>query len=401
MEAIIPNRKQRTLETQNAAMKKSNFVFFVLFIVLTAYACNSRIHSATKPYRSEKANAGVVQTPWGEADGKAVFLYTLTNNAGDQVGVTNYGCIVTSWHTKDKAGTQSNIVLGFDNLQSYKDKSPLYGAVVGRYANRISNARFAVNGTTYNLAANNGKNHIHGGTKGFNKQVWEGAAATDGSASVTFTYRSPDGEEGYPGNLTATVTYTLTGSNELQISYTAVTDKATPVNLTNHSYFNLTGDVNHTVLNHVLQVKASRYTPTDEAKIPTGEIVPVAGTPLDFRQPRPIGERIALVSNGYDHNFVLDDTSAALKHTAMLKDSISGRKMDVYTTEPGVQLYTGNFLDGSIKTPDGKPVKKHAGLCLETQHFPDSPNNPRFPTTLLQPGTVYRSTTVYKVSLGF
>jgi aldose 1-epimerase len=381
-------------------MKKSSCIgFFLVLVVLTACACNSRMQSATKASQ-KKIKSGVTQTPWGEADGKAVFLYTLTNNNGDQVGVTNYGCIVTSWYTSDKAGKRSNIVLGFDNLQSYRDKSPLYGAVVGRYANRIANARFAVNGTTYNLAANNGKNHIHGGKKGFDKQVWDAKAATGGSASVTLTYRSPDGEEGYPGNLTTTVTYTLTDSNELQIDYTAVTDKATPVNLTNHSYFNLTGDVNHTVLNHVLQVHASRYTPADEAKIPTGEIAPVAGTPLDFRQPRTIGERIALVPGGYDHNFVLADTGTALKHIAMLRDSISGRKMDVYTTEPGVQLYTGNFLDGSIKTPDGKPVKKHAGLCLETQHFPDSPNKPQFPTTLLQPGAVYRSTTVYKVTLG-
>jgi aldose 1-epimerase len=399
MKMVVANRKQRTLETRITTMIKSRFPFLLFLVVMAACACNRKTHSVTKSFQT--ANAGVLQTPWGEADGKAVFLYTLTNNAGDQVGVTNYGCIVTSWHTKDKAGTQSNIVLGFDNLQSYRDKSPLYGAAVGRYANRIANARFAINGTTYNLVANNGKNHIHGGTKGFDKQVWEGAAATDGTASVTLTYRSPDGEEGYPGNLTATVTYTLTDSNELKIDYTAATDKATPVNLTNHSYFNLTGDVNHTVLNHVLQVHAGRYTPADEAKIPTGEIAPVTGTPLDFRQPRSIGERIALITNGYDHNFVLDDTGTALKHTAMLWDSVSGRKMDVYTTEPGVQLYTGNFLDGSIKTPDGKPVKKHAGLCLETQHFPDSPNNPRFPTTLLQPGTVYRSTTVYKVSLGF
>jgi aldose 1-epimerase len=398
MKMVVANRKQRTLETQIATMIKSRFFFLLLLVVITACACNRKTHSATKSF--QRANAGVVQTPWGEADGKAVFLYTLTNNAGDQVGVTNYGGIITSWYTADKSGKRSNIVLGFDNLQSYKDKSPLYGAVVGRYANRIANARFAINGTTYNLAANNGKNHIHGGKKGFDKQVWVGAAATDGTASVTLTYRSPDGEEGYPGNLITTVTYTLTDSNELQIDYTAATDKATPVNLTNHSYFNLTGDVNHTILNHVLQLRASRYTPADEANIPTGEIASVAGTPLDFRQLHPIGERIALTPNGYDHNFVLDDMGMALKHIALLRDSISGRKMDVYTTEPGVQLYTGNFLDGSIKTTDGKPVKKHAGLCLETQHFPDSPNQPRFPTTLLQPGTVYRSTTVYKVSLG-
>jgi aldose 1-epimerase len=383
-----------------SVMKKSSHIsILLLLVIITACACNNRMNPATKPY-GHKTKAGVTQTSWGEADGKAVYLYTLLNNAGDQVAITNYGGIVVSWHTMDKAGKPSNIVLGFDNLKSYRDKSPLYGAVVGRYANRIANAQFAVNGTTYKLAANNGKNHIHGGTKGFDKQVWDAKAANDGTASVTLTYRSPDGEEGYPGNLLTTVTYTLSDSNELQIAYSAQTDKATPVNLTNHTYFNLAGDVNHTTLNHVLQLKASRFTPADESKIPTGEIAPVAGTPLDFRQPHPIGERIAQVPGGYDHNYVLDDTGTALKHIATLTDSISGRKMDVYTTEPGVQLYTGNFLDGSIKTPDGKPVNKHAGLCLETQHFPDSPNQPGFPTTLLQPSAVYRSTTVYKVSVG-
>lgn len=244
------------------------------------------------------------------------------------------------------------------------------------------------------------KNALHGGEKGFDKVVWDATPATDSTASLSLHYISKDGEEGYPGNLDVTVKYTLTDNNELQIEYTATTDKATPVNLTNHSYFNLTGDVSNTILNHALMIDAGRYTPVDTTLIPTGELKPVAGTPFDFRQPHKIGERIDQVPGGYDHNFVLNGNAGAVRRVAVLTDSTSGRTLEVSTDQPGLQFYSGNFLDGSLKTSDGKPINKHAALCLETQHFPDSPNQPSFPTTILQPGATYHTVTKYKVSVG-
>lgn len=355
--------------------------------------------ATTTDTMQNNTKAGVTQADWGEADGKKVMLYTLTNARGVQVKITNYGGTITSWVTPDKSGALSSIVLGFDKLQGYLDKPPYFGALVGRYGNRIANATFTLNGTAYKLAANNGKNALHGGNKGFDKVVWTATPATDGTPALTLNYLSKDGEEGYPGNLNVTVKYTLSDDNELGIEYTAQTDKATPVNLTNHSYFNLTGDVSNTILEHSLMIDADRYTPVDTTLIPTGKLQPVAGTPFDFRQPHKIGERINNVPGGYDHNFVLNDTGTSLKRIVTLSDSSSGRRMEVYTTEPGVQFYTGNFLDGSIKTSDGKPINKHAALCLETQHFPDSPNQPQFPTTILQPGATYHSVTKYKVSV--
>jgi len=244
---------------------------------------------------------------------------------------------------------------------------------------------------------------LHGGNKGFDKQVWDATPATDGSPSLTLKYISKDGEEGYPGNLNVTVKYTLTNDNELQLEYTATTDKATPINLTNHSYFNLTGDVSNTILNHSVQIDADRYTPVDTTLIPTGQLAPVAGTPFDFRQPHKIGERIDQVPGGapggYDHNFVLNGGGGTMRHAATVVDSSSGRKLEVYTNQPGLQFYTGNFLDGSIKTSDGKPIQKHAAFCMETQHFPDSPNQPKFPSTILKPGATYHTVTRYKISV--
>jgi aldose 1-epimerase len=332
-------------------------------------------------------------------DGKEVLLYTLVNKNGVEVKITNYGGTVTSWVTPDKNGNKSSVVLGFDSLSGYLAKPPYFGAIIGRYGNRIGNASFTIDTATYTLAANNGKNHLHGGEKGYDKVVWDAMPSSDSASSLTLSYFSKDGEEGYPGNLKITVVYSLSDDNELLIDYRAETDKATPVNLTNHSYFNLTGDVSNTILNHALQVHADKYTPVDAGLIPTGELKDVKGTPFDFLQPHLIGERIAQVEGGYDHNFVLNRKGEELELVATLTDSISGRKLEVFTTEPGLQFYSGNFLDGTIKTSAGKAIQQHAALCLETQHFPDAPNKPAFPNTILKPGEKYHTVTKYKISL--
>ncbi len=342
--------------------------------------------------------AGIQQADWGEYDGKKVYLYTLTNKNGNQVKISNYGGIITSWMTPDSRGNKSNIVLGFNELKGYLAHSPYFGATVGRYGNRIADAKFTLDGKTYKLAANNGKNSLHGGLKGFDKVVWD-AAPLAGTSSLTLNYLSKDGEEGFPGNLKVSVKFTLSDDDELKIEYNAETDKATPVNLTNHSYFNLTGDVSNTILNHSIMIDADRYTPVDAGLIPTGELKPVKGTPFDFTTPHEIGERIDQVKGGYDHNFVLNKKGTSLDKVATVTDSISGRKLEVYTTQPGLQFYIGNVLDGSIKTDDGKPIIQHAALCLETQHFPDSPNKPAFPSTILKPGEKYHTETSYKVSV--
>jgi aldose 1-epimerase len=342
----------------------------------------------------------ITKISWGQADGKAVDLYTLTNKNGVEVKITNYGGTVTSWKTKDNKGNSSSIVLGFDSLGGYLAKPPYFGALIGRYGNRIGNATFKIDTATYKLAANNGVNHLHGGNKGYDKVVWDATPATDSTAALKLTYLSKDGEEGYPGNLNITVTYTLTDDDELLIDYSATTDKATPVNLTNHCYFNLTGDAgSNTILDHKLQINADRFTPVDKGLIPTGELKSVVGTPFDFLQPHKIGERIAAVEGGYDHNWVLVRKGTDMELVATLSDSLSGRKLEVFTTEPGLQFYSGNFLDGSFKTPAGKSILIHTALCLESQHFPDSPNKPAFPNTILKPGETYHTITKYKVSL--
>jgi aldose 1-epimerase len=355
--------------------------------------------SSSNPDSSQTAKKGIIRSDWGETDGKKVSLYTLTNKNGVQVKITNYGSTVTSWVAPDKNGKNSSIVLGFDSLTGYLQKPPYFGATIGRYGNRIGKGQFTLDGQTYKLATNNGANHLHGGNKGFDKVVWDASTTTDNDPALTLTYLSKDGEEGYPGNLNVTVKYTLTDDDELQIEYDATTDKSTPVNLTNHSYFNLTGDVSNTILQHSLQIDADRYTPVDSGLIPTGELKPVKGTPFDFTSPHRIGERIDSVPGGYDHNFVLNKKGSNLDRVATLTDSISGRTLEVYTTEPGLQFYSGNFLDGTIKTSSGQPINKHAALCLETQHFPDSPNKPAFPTTILKPGEKYHTVTKYKLTV--
>lgn len=339
----------------------------------------------------------IYKSAWGVVDGKEVFLYTLTNKNGHQINIINYGATITSWVTPDKHGRKSNIVLGFDSIDGYLAQPPYFGATIGRYSNRIANGRFTIGTETYTVATNNGENHLHGGNKGFDKVIWEAKPSDEGSASVTMKYISMDGEEGYPGNLQVAVTFTLTDDNELMIQYGAETDKATVVNLTNHSYFNLTGDMSNSILEHLLQVNAAKYTPVDKGQIPTGEFKAVPGGPFDFLQPHAIGERIHETNGGYDHNFVLTKQSNRSELIATLSDPVSGRTLEVYTSEPGMQLYTGNFLDGSLKTSDGKSIDKYAALCLETQHFPDSPNQPGFPSTLLQPGEKFQSETKYKV----
>ncbi|MCA8832569.1 aldose epimerase family protein [Hymenobacter pini] len=331
-------------------------------------------------------------------DGTDVQLYTLTNAHGLKATISTYGGTVTSLLVPDKAGQLGDMVLGFDSLAGYQSpeyrkSGPYFGALIGRYGNRIAKGRFTLDGKEYTLATNNGPNHLHGGLKGFDKVVWQAQPGSSAQGqTLTLTYRSKDGEEGYPGNLNVTVVYTLTPDDALQIDYAATTDKATPVNLTNHSYFNLSGGKD--VLGHEVTLPADRYTVVDASLIPTGELRPVKGTPFDFTSAHTIGERIAQVPGGYDHNWVLTQTDG-LHEAATVYESTTGRTMTVRTTEPGLQFYTGNFLDGSLKGKGGKVYGKHAGFCLETQHFPDSPNQPAFPSTILQPGQTLRSTTSY------
>jgi aldose 1-epimerase len=343
--------------------------------------------------------APVSRVAWGEWEGKQVYLYTLRNKAGTEIKISNYGGTLTSWTIKDKAGKRANIVLGFDHLAGYLAHPPYFGATIGRYGNRIAKARFTIGNQEYNLAANNGKNHLHGGVRGFDKVVWTPSTNPGKGAFLRLEYLSRDGEEGYPGNLRVTVTFLLDDANQLTITYQGLTDQTTPVNLTNHSYFNLTGDVTQTILENILQVNAEKYTPVDSALIPTGELAGVRGTAFDFLEPHRIGERIALVPGGYDHNFVLIQGKSPLHPAATLKDPRSGRVLRISTTEPGLQFYSGNFLDGTQVTDAGQKIEIHTGLCLETQHFPDSPNKPAFPNSLLRPGERYYSKTVYSLSM--
>ena len=343
---------------------------------------------------------------WGKApDGTAVDLYTLTNDRGMQVRITNWGGIVTSILVPDRQGQLADVALGFETLDPYLQRHPFFGALAGRYANRIGKGRFTLNGQTYTLARNNGENSLHGGLKGFDKAVWKAREIPPGGLELS--YLSKDGEEGYPGNLSATVVYTLTDDNELKIDYTATTDKETVVNLTNHSYFNLAGAGTGDILKHEVMLNADRFTPVDAGLIPTGELASVKGTPFDFTQPTAIGARIEekheqiVRGKGYDHNFVLNKGTGgagSLSLAARVTEPTSGRVLEVYTTQPGVQFYTGNFLDGTLTGKGGKTYQRRAGFCLETQHFPDSPNKPNFPSTALKPGEKYHEVTSFKFS---
>jgi aldose 1-epimerase len=329
------------------------------------------------------------------ADGTPVHIYTLTNRAGLTARITNYGGRVTQLRVPDRTGRLDDIVLGFDNLAQYLAGDPYFGALVGRVANRIDGARFTLNGREYQLAANNGPNALHGGKVGFDKRVWRAEPLAASEPALRLTYLSADGEEGYPGNLTVSVVYTLTDANELRIEYSAATDAPTLINLTNHSYFNLAGAGQGHILDHVLTVAADQYTPSRADHVPTGEIRPVAGTPYDFTSAHAVGARIAQTSGGYDTNFVLNGGGAAMALAARVEEPGTGRVMEVHTDQPGMQFYTGNFLDGSL-TGIGGTYPQYSGLCLETQHFPDSVHRPNFPSTILQPGNTWRSTTTYR-----
>jgi len=333
------------------------------------------------------------------ADDKNVNLYTLTNANGLKAKITNYGAIVTSLQVPDRNGNLADIVLGYDTIDEYIKASPYFGAIVGRYGNRIAKGKFTLNGIEYSLATNDGENHLHGGIKGFDKVVWNAEPMQDDNGvSLKLTYLSKDGEEGYPGNLNCTVIYTMTNNDELKISYEAETDKPTVLNLTNHSYFNLAGHDSGDILGHEIMLNADHFTPVDEGLIPTSEIKPVKDTPMDFTKPMPIGSRIAEVKGGYDHNYVLNKSDDSLTLAASVYEPKTGRLMETFTTEPGIQFYSGNFLDGSNKGK-GAVYNKHNGFCLETQHFPDSPNKPNFPSVVLKPGEKYTHLTVHKFSV--
>ncbi|MBD3322447.1 MAG: galactose-1-epimerase [Chitinivibrionales bacterium] len=338
-------------------------------------------------------------------DGREIKVFTLGNKRGLAADISNFGGIVTRLLAPDKSGAPADIVLGYSDVTHYITESPYFGCLVGRYGNRIGGGTFELNGETFNLALNeNGVRHLHGGTRGFDKVVWDAEPIKkENEVVLRLRYVSPDGEEGYPGTLSVEVDYRLTEKNELAIDYTATTDKDTVVNLTHHSYFNLAGDGAGDILDHIVQINAAHYTPVDPNLIPNGEIAPVSGTPLDFSTARRIGEQagkdfeqLKIVGGGIDHNYVLDKKDNELLLAAKVREPSSGRLMEVYTTEPGMQFYTGNMLDGTLKGKTGAIYKKHSGFCMETQHFPDSPNKPEFPSTVLRPGDTYRHSTVYR-----
>lgn len=369
-------------------------VILALLVMLPATAALPAQDSTSKP-STVKSSMKFERTPFGKtSDGSSVDLFTLTNNAGNVVQLTNYGGILVSVQVPDRQGKRANVNLGFDDLKGYLGEHPFFGASVGRYANRIAKGKFSLSGKDYTLVINNGPNHLHGGTVGFDKQVWKAEELrTEDSVGVRFTLRSPDGQEGYPGNLDVTVDYAWNNNNELSYTFKAKTDTATVLNLTNHAYWNLAGAGQGKVTEHVLQLDCDQYVAVDDTLIPTGEIAKVEGTPLDFRQPHKIGERIAQLpaTNGYDHCFVVNGPAGKLRRCAVVNDPSSGRKMEISTTQPGVQLYTANGL--------GAPWGQHGAFCLETQHYPDSPNHPKFPTTQLNPGETFSETTVHRFSV--
>ena len=382
-------------------------------VVLGAFLCSCEclrsVNDDGTSGSTQKGNAMISHEPFGEVNGEEVTLYTLTNENGMTARIMDYGAVVQSLVVPDSKGNMEDVVLGFDNLDQYVEKSPYFGAVVGRYANRIANGKFTLDGKTYELPINNKPGgmpcSLHGGNKGFDSVVWDAEKVeAEDAAGVELHYLSEDGEQGYPGNLKVTVTYWLTNDDELRVEYKATTDKATPINLSNHSYFNLAGEGDGKILDHKLTLNASHFTPVNKGLIPTGEIAPVEGTPFDFTEPHKIGARIDAdhkqieLGGGYDHNFVLDHEKGELGLAARVVEPDSGRVMKVYTDQPGVQFYTGNFLDGSLVGKTGEKYVKRGAFCLETQHYPDSPNHPDFPSTILRPDEKFESTTVFKFS---
>lgn len=375
----------------------------VALIVLTG--CEEE---RTETKREEKTDVkSIVQADFGKTpDGQTAQLFTLVNKNGARVKLTNYGGIVTSLEVPDRDGKLGDVVLGYDNLDGYIKSSPYFGCLVGRYGNRIAKGKFKLGGKEYSLATNNGANALHGGLKGFDKVLWAAKPMeTKDGPAVELTYTSKDGEEGYPGNLKVTAVYTLTNSDELKLDYTATTDKETVANLTHHSYFNLKGAGSGDVLGHEMAIKAKQFTPVDETLIPTGELRPVKGTPMDFNTPTAIGARVEQkdeqlkFGKGYDHNWVVDKKLGELGLAARVYEPTTGRVMEVLSTEPGIQFYGGNFLDGTITGKGGKVYQFRNGFCLEPQHYPDSPNQPNFPSAVLKPGETYRNTIIYRFSV--
>ena len=390
MQSVFPKPKNSTI-----------FTMKTLKLTIAALAFLSMISCSTK---TSEQKMSIEKNLFGKlADGQEVDLYTLKNAAGMEVNISNYGGIIVSWTAPDKNGNYEDVTLGCDSLANYVKGTPFFGALVGRYGNRIAKGKFMLDSTEYTLPINNGLNALHGGLKGFDKQVWQATPAGGEEPSLKLTYTSKDGEEGYPGNLSVEVVYTLQKDNALKIDYKATTDKATVVNLTNHTYFNLSGASD--ILNHEVSINADKFLPVDATLIPTGELKPVVGTPFDFTSPHKVGERINDTTDvqikfggGYDHCWVFTDSTKTLKLVATVYEPTTGRFMEVSTTEPAVQFYTGNFLNGSVIGKKGKGYGRRSGLCLETQHFPDSPNKPSFPSTVLKPGETYQTTTVYKFS---
>ena len=371
-------------------MKKYSY----LLLIAAVFACKN------KPTAESSATFAISENPYGKIDTSAITEYTISNPSGMKVSILNYGGTVTKLITKDKAGNDGDVVLGYDTLIGNLQKgNPFFGVLVGRYANRIAKGKFTLDGKEYKLSINDGVNTLHGGLKGYDKVVWT-VEKLAGDSSIQLTYQSKDGEEGYPGDVVATVVYSLSAANELKIDYKATTDKPTPINLTNHCYFNLSAGADSTIANHELFLQADKYTPVDSTLIPTGKIELVKGTPFDFSVPKLIGTDLDKVKGGFDHNWVLNRTGKGLERIATLYHAASGRFMEVFTTEPGIQFYSGNFLDGTLtNTKWGKKYVQHGALCLETQHFPDSPNEPSFPSVILKPGETYTQTTVYKFSV--
>ena len=379
--------------------RRLKFAYMIVFAV----GLGALLYAQTK---SAKHESGVQQQPFGEREGRPVTLYTLKNSHGVEIQTMNYGGIIVSIRVPDRKGEFADIVLGHEKLEGYTPNPPYLGAIVGRYANRIANGTFTLDGKSYTLPKNDGPNTLHGGTtRTFDKVVWD-AKPLNGKNGVAFSYLSKDGEEGFPGNMKVKVTYTLTDANALLIDYEATTDKASPINVSQHSYFNLKGEGNGDILDHDIMINADRFTPVDKNLIPIGELRAVKGTPLDFTKSTKIGARVddsydqIQLGHGYDHNFVLNSKPEqnGLVLAARVNEPASGRILEVWTTQPGVQFYSGNFLDGSVTGKNGHVYKRRYGFCLETQHFPDSPNHPNFPNTILKPGETFHQKTVFKFS---
>ena len=388
---------------------KPSLFYFVLLVTLVNLGCKKdkkETQSEMETVNAEQQSNFIKKSLFGEMpDGTKVEKYTMTNAKGMEVDVITYGGRITRWTAPDSNGNYEDIVLGFDDLESYLGENPFFGALIGRYGNRIAKGKFTLDGETYTLATNDGENHLHGGTQGFDRKIWKATPKTTAEgATLELTYTSVDGEEGYPGNLDVTVTYTLTPDNELDIRYKATTDKPTVVNLTQHSYFNLSGDFTQSILDHELVLNADSFLPVDGGLIPTGVLEPVEGTPFDFREAKLIGKDInsdneqLKLGKGYDHCWVLNDREGGYRFIGSAYHPKTGRVLEVYTDQPGVQFYSGNFLDGTLPAQKGGVYGLRSGLCLETQHYPDSPNQPNFPSTRLNPGETYSIRTLYKLT---